>query len=625
MSTVAEQETRWNVAVSGVTASQKSTLDTLPIRTLTLRPDQQAPVNETRQRIISGEHPVVLTAPCGWGKSYVACYIINGAVARSKHVLFLVNRRILVNDLSKRLSAHAVEHGVIMADDSRRRPWCPVQVASIDTLQRRVTLPKADLIIVDECHFSLSPNYLKLLARYPGVPVIGLTATPIRLNGRGLGSFYKSIVQGPPDSELTAAGLLVRPRVFAPSRPDLSSVRIQDGDYNQRELAVVMDRSRLIGDIVDTWRRNAAGRPSVVFAVTVEHSRHIVEQAVAAGIRAVHVDANTPDRERDAAWDGLESGRLDWVSNVGIASYGWDSPATSCCILARPTMSLGLYLQMVGRVRRPFPGKQDCIVLDHAGNVLRHGFPDEDRVWLLEDQPKRKRSSAEPATGIWICAKCWGANRVGQMTCSVPDIATGTPCGEPKPKQAREVEHAAGELAELKRGRPLRCDQCGIQRNEGEPDVGGESAMLTSRHRCSPNAPDGGPAGTWVESNWSQPPNTSTNPEVAELQRIAFKRNYKPGWVHVELTRRRNNRHREAAQPVGARKSNIERGVLDCLRSKGEASLWDIARWIKAKPVDVEAALRQLEAAGSAAAVSSTNWRITEAGLARTGAGVNHA
>jgi DNA repair protein RadD len=407
-----------------------------------LRPYQEICIAKLREHLRAGQTRILLVLPCGAGKGTMATYMIEGATSRRKRVLFLVNRRTLVNDLSRRLDRLGLDHGVIMGDHWRKRPELPVQVASIDTLHRRERLPEADLLFLDEAHFSISPVWLKVVNRFIGVPLIGMTATPIRTSGAGLGSMYDVMVQGPTMQDLIGLGHLVPARVFAPTIPDVREVDVTAGEYNQKQLGEVMNQNRITGDIVAHWLKLAAGRPTVVFAVDVKHSQSITERFVAAGRRWKHVDANTPDDERERMWADLVSGELEGVSSVGVVSYGWDVPEVSCAILARPTASLALYIQQVGRVVRSAPGKSESIVLDHAGNTLRHGWVDEDREWTLEGQGVRPKTAA-PALAVRMCEACWCAYRSSLPAC--PECGT---VYKGKPRKVAEVD---GSLEEFRK------------------------------------------------------------------------------------------------------------------------------------------------------------------------------
>ncbi len=415
---------------------------------ITLRPYQQHDLEELTTLIRSGIRRILLVQPTGAGKGTLATYMIRNAMRKRKRVLFLVNRRTLVHDMSRRLDKLGLPHGIIMGSDTRRRPWLSVHVASIDTLHRRENLPHADLLFADECHFAISPTWHKVVERYEGVPLIGMTATPIRLDGQGLGTMFQALVLGPTVAELTALGYLVPTRVFAPTKPNLSAVKTTAGDYNQRELARVMDRQTLTGDIVAHWERLGRGRPTVCFAVDKDHSKHITERFLAAGHRWKHVDADTPDAERDQTWDALVSGRLAGVSSVGIISYGWDVPPVSCAILARPTQSLALHLQQCGRILRPASGKEDGLILDHAGNSMLHGFVEDEREWSLEGAQKRGSTRDYSALAVRTCRKCWFCFRSSLDKC--PE------CGTPYVATRREILEERGELQEVQRAEKVK-------------------------------------------------------------------------------------------------------------------------------------------------------------------------
>lgn len=448
----------------------------------TLYDYQENAVQRITEAIRAGQRRILLVAPTGSGKGTLATWMIVRATEKKKRVLFLVNRRELVKDTSRRLDKLGLDHGVIMADHPRRRPWLNVHIASIDTLRNRETLPPADLIFVDECHFSLSDGWRKVLDYYTS-PVIGMTATPIRQDGRGLGEFFQVLIEGPQAVDLIERGFLVPARIFAPSTPDVSKVKKTAGEYNQKQLACVVDRGGLIGDIVQNWRNVAENRPTVAFAVSVDHSRHIVDQFSAAGVRAVHVDANTPDEDRDQIWSDLAANRIQVCSSVGVISYGWDVPPVSCAILARPTESLALYLQQIGRVLRTHSSKSDALILDHAGNVARHGFPDDIREWSL-DGVRRRKSQDRTGPQVFMCKSCFAAYK-------------------PAPK----------------------CPYCGWM--PPAPEL--------------PTVSDG-----VLEEVTERKPYTirklSDDPQIAELQIIAAEKGYKPGWVHFQVQRLKNER-----------------------------------------------------------------------------------
>lgn len=379
------------------------------MRGQTLRPYQERAINDLRASLAAGNQRVVLTLPTGAGKTTVAAHVIDSAVSKGKKVLFLAHQRELIDQCSARLDGEQVEHGVIMAGHRRYMPWLPVQVASVQTIARRKDLPEADLIIPDECHHVRSATYEKLLELYPRAHVVGLTATPIRTDGKGLGEAFQDLVIGSTVKELTDLGHLVPHTGFAWDVPELREVRkTKTGDLDEHGLELVMGGTKIMGSIVDQWLRHARGLRTVVFAVNVAHSKEIVARFVARGVKAEHVDGSTPKVEREAILDRVRSGETTVVSNCALLTEGVDIPALECAVLARPTLSLSLHLQTIGRVLRPAPGKTRAVIHDHAGNILRHGPPDLERAWTL-DMDERKGGKKQATLQVRICKQCFAA------------------------------------------------------------------------------------------------------------------------------------------------------------------------------------------------------------------------
>ena len=315
-----------------------------------------------------------------------------------------------------------------------------------------IELPAADLVIVDEAHHARAKTYRKLLKAYPDAVILGLSATPCRGDGRGLGDVFDALVDCPSVADLTASGFLVPTRVFAPSRPDLTGVRIDRGDYVEAQLAERMNTIKLVGDIVTHWIRLADRRRTVVFATGVSHSKHLRDEFCRAGILAEHIDGTTPIEERDAILAKLAAGLIDVLCNAMVLTEGWDSPEVSCLVLARPTKSMGLYRQMVGRVLRLAPGKTDALILDHAGAIFEHGFIEEPVNWTLapdkraENPTQASRARHEIALAD-NCPECF-AVRIGGQPCGV--------CGwRPQPK-GLAVDVADGDLGEVGRDRSVK-------------------------------------------------------------------------------------------------------------------------------------------------------------------------
>lgn len=424
-----------------------------------LRPYQADAVAALRESMRMGSRAPVLVAPTGSGKTHMARAVVSGAVSKGKRVLFLAPRRELIYQTSEKLADAGIMHGIMMAGENPK-PWEPVQVACIPTLHARciknnTALPIADLLIIDEAHLSISAGTREVLDMYPSAFKVGLTATPARGDGKALGMVYDSLVMGPSVSSLMTGGFLVPVRYFAPSTPDLSAVKITAGDYNAKQLGHVMDQPILIGDVVANWARIAPDRKTVVFAVNIAHSVHLREQFKAIGVSAEHLDGTMPNDERKAVLSRLRSGETQVITNCQVLTYGWDEPSISCVVLAKPTKSLVMYLQMAGRVLRPFAGKTDAVLIDHSGVVDDLGMVDDDQPWSLDGSTsitQRKAKEPKPASERMITCKGCKATFKAARYC--PN------CGHDNHSEHAEAIAAYdAELTEIKRRKEHRANK----------------------------------------------------------------------------------------------------------------------------------------------------------------------
>jgi DNA repair protein RadD len=420
-----------------------------------LRPYQVDVLGEVDRTVATGQRRVLLVAPTGSGKTVIAGRLIRNTVDRGQRVLIFAHRREIIGQTSNKLFAESVEHGIIQAGFPPHL-HLPVQVATIQTLaartrSRRLELPPADMVVVDEAHHAPAQTYRKVIESYPDAVLIGLTATPCRGDGRGLGDIFGVIIECPQVAELTAAGHLVPAVIYAPAeRLDLRGVRVEKGDYVEAQLAARVDRDELVGDIVTQWHRHAEQRRTVVFATGVAHSMHIAREFERAGVRAEHVDGATPKDERDAILARLASGETQVVSNCMVLTEGFDLPVMGCIVLARPTKKMGLYRQMIGRALRPAEGKANAIVLDHAGSVFAHGFPDDPVEWTLSSDrraasPKHEaRLRSGHSSRLLECSQC-GALRVAGEKCRH--------CGFLPRRPSEAIPFRDGDLGRVDRNR----------------------------------------------------------------------------------------------------------------------------------------------------------------------------
>jgi DNA repair protein RadD len=412
------------------------------------RPRQAKAIKDLRTAYRQGFKAPILIAPTGFGKSATAICMIQGALEKGKRVWFITHLKEILNDTSGRLTEAGIPHGWIAAGrDGNHR--LPVQVAMVQTLVRRLDrYQPPDLIIVDEAHLAVANTYQQIFewagagpkhTRPGGAHLLHLTATPTRLDGRGLGEVADILVPTCSTQDLIDEGLLAPIRYYAPSEPDLTGVHTVAGDFNQGELAAAMDINVITGCAVTHYRKLADGRPAVAFCVTVEHATNVAEQFKQAGYRAVAISGESDTVARDAALQGLRDGRLDVVCNCALWVAGVDAPSIGCIILLTPTQSVVKHLQSIGRGLRTHPGKTECIVLDHAGNVKRHGLPTDPREWTLAATEKKKNAKKSEVP-VKTCPVCFA---------TVPSAVTDCSCGHHFEPVAREINEVDGELLEI--------------------------------------------------------------------------------------------------------------------------------------------------------------------------------
>ena len=408
-----------------------------PFNARPLRPHQERSIVLLREALLSGKRRVVLHLPTGAGKTRTAAEIIQSALGKGKRVCFTVPAITLIDQTVEAFATEGLfDVGVIQASHPRTNYDMPVQIASLQTMTRR-GVPDCDLVIVDECHlqFDIVPKWM---ARDPGKTFIGLSATPW---AKGMADHWQGLVSPVTMQGLIDEGYLSPFRVFAPSHPDLSGVGTMAGDYNTGQLADVMGESRLVADVVETWLKRADNRPTLVFAVDCAHAKKLQAEFAASGVNMGYCDAYVDRIERQFLFGQMARGQIAGIVNVGTLTTGVDADVR-CIVLARPTKSEMLFVQMIGRGLRTAPGKAECMILDHADNHARLGFVTDIHHPVLlagaEKKPVTRKEQGEPMPRE--CGSC------GML--KAPKVRECPACGFTPTRQS-EIEFEEGQLIEI--------------------------------------------------------------------------------------------------------------------------------------------------------------------------------
>jgi superfamily II DNA or RNA helicase len=366
---------------------------------------------ETNQR-------VMFSLATGLGKTVVVTNLIRLFLHQGSRIIFIAHRQELIKQAWDTFHRHHIISGIIMAK-IRPNYSLPCQIGSVQTMIRR-ELPEADYIFVDEAHHCMDDNsYGKIIREsFPNAKVIGVTATPYRLAGKGFTKIFDCLIESLQLAEGVKQGFLVPLRYFACTSPDLSKVHLSGGDYKEDEAVKAME----LVPIVESYLEHARGKCGICFAINIQHSIKLVNQFTEAGVRAEHVDGNTSDEMRAAIFKRLHDRITQVVVNVGIATEGVDIPNIDFVQSARPTKSLSLFFQMIGRGTRvdneliknalsederklliACSEKPHCIVLDNAGLYKEHGLPDQVINWQRHFQGwKREKKQIEEMIEIFV-------------------------------------------------------------------------------------------------------------------------------------------------------------------------------------------------------------------------------
>lgn len=418
-----------------------------------LRPYQQQLIDDVGYEYSEGRRRVCAVAPCGAGKTIMTAWMARGTALSGRRAIFMVHRQELIEQTSVTFTAMGIRHGLIAAGAAKEYDL-PVQIASVQTLIHCLPQVQApDFLICDECHHIVANTYRKIVDQFSSSYVLGVTATPERIGGQGLGEIFQSLVLGPSTADLIAVGNLTPYDYYAPpTKFDPAAAHVRFGEYVKNDLLSQMDDADVIGDIVANYQKLAAGKRAICYCINRAHSEHVAASFRAAGIPALHIDGETHKAVRARAIEDFRTGRLQILCNAELLGEGFDVPAMEAVILARPTASLTLYIQQSMRPLRPDPNNPNkrAVIIDHVGNVFRHGMPDEEREWSLETKKRKPR-----ATAIKVCPACYTA---------VPSTARTCPCGHvfAAAPEERKITETDGTLKKIE----------AIQRKERRQEVG---------------------------------------------------------------------------------------------------------------------------------------------------------
>ena len=395
----------------------------------------------------------------------------------------------------------------------------PMQIASVNTLVKRLDMyKKPDIIFWDETQHLCSSTWKKIYERYKDSVHIGLTATPCRLDGKPLGDMYDDMIEVTTVKKLIKSGYLCPYLYYAPSVIDTSELKSSGGDYTKKSLEEASFNSKIIGDNIAQYKKIANGRRNVVFAISRRHGRAICERYNEAGVSAEFLDGETHDRERKAVLERFKNGQTKVLVNVDLFGEGFDLPAIEVVSLLRPTQSLSLYLQQVGRALRICPeiGKTHAIILDHVNNYKTHGMPDDEREWTLDGKKKVSRKKEESVVRMRRCPECFFAH---------PPALSCPACGYKYGADGKEIKEVAGELVLVGSDEYKKlCQKEVIVANNYEDLVRIEADR---GYKCG-----------WADKQYQLKTGINLRATLEGLEEIARVRNYDRRWAWIQYRRR---------------------------------------------------------------------------------------
>ena len=385
-----------------------------------LRPYQIGALDQIAYQVKEGIRSILCVCPTGGGKTTIAAELIRRTVLGGGRAIFMAHRAELIDQAKGRLVTFGLKPGVIQA--GHQSSMRPVQVASVQTLNNR-HYPATDLLIVDEAHHAMSNTFKRAIDHYLGIgaTVVGLSATPFRLDGKELGDLFQALVNPVGITDLIHQGHLVKPRYIAPDKLDLTGIKTNQAngvrDYNGDEMyQQIFNKKEVFAGVIENYRTYANDSKAIVFNCNVEHSLKMVDVFTAAGYTSAHVDGSMDRFRRKKILNDFAAGRIQILNNVYLLTEGYDLPGIETVILNKFTKSKCMYIQMVGRGLRPAGDKVHCMVLDQGGNVWEHGRVDTNEDYSLDPAEKKEKKTLG-ASPVKMCPSCQYIQAASAKTC----------------------------------------------------------------------------------------------------------------------------------------------------------------------------------------------------------------
>lgn len=482
-----------------------------------LRPYQQRLIDKTIESIKKGNRRILIQLPTGGGKTAISSEIVKRCYNKGNKSIFCVHRQELLMQTYETYKKNDLSPAFIksgLSTDVNNR----LQIAMINTLANRLDAYKdIDLIIYDECQHQACTTWSKVANHYKNAVTIGLSATPCRLDGKQLNTFFDDMVSEISVKDLIKQGYLVPYKYYAPNELDESDLVLgSNGEYTKDSVDLCVEKSRIIGNNISTYKQLCNGKRNVVFAASCKHGKEVCEQYNKAGIKAEYLDGGISNTERKATLSRFASGETKVLVNVELFSEGFDLPSLEVVSMLRPTHSLSIFLQQVGRGLRICEGKQEAIILDHVNNWKRHGMPDDERIWTLDGKVKTNRENGK-SVAIKRCPECFYAH---------PPALKCPNCGHVYESDGRTIEQVDGQLVLIGSN-----EEKVLKRQEVIKATTLDDLVIIEKKR--------GFHPYWAEKQWQLKTGENLWLSLSGMTKIEKARGYSRGWAYARYMRRK--------------------------------------------------------------------------------------